>query len=174
MTMRRYIATIALAFGLLAVPLMAQEHPEAMHIHDAYARVQGGVGGSGAVYFLIHNNSGSDDRFVAALSEDAAKTSLHSSLEDANGMMTMVEIEGGLDLAAGEMIAFARGGNHVMLMGLTRALNDGDVLTLTLIFDGAGEVTLEVPVDNSRKGDDDAAGHGAMHGNATESGAANE
>ena len=37
-----------------------------------------------------------------------------------------------------------------MLMGLTRRLKDGDLVAITLIFEKAGEITVEIPVDNSR------------------------
>ncbi len=39
-----------------------------------------------------------------------------------------------------------------MLMGLTRPLLHGEVITLTLIFEKSGELTIEVTVDNERQG----------------------
>ena len=47
--------------------------------------------------------------------------------------------------------ALARGGDHVMMMGLTADLVDGDVITLTLTFRDAGVVTVQAVVDNARK-----------------------
>ena len=38
-----------------------------------------------------------------------------------------------------------------MLMGLTRPLKQGDVITLTLTFEHEGAVQVEAPVDNARK-----------------------
>ena len=57
----------------------------------------------------------------------------------------------------------ARGGDHVMLMGLTGPLKDGDSFPLTLTFEHAGNVTVDVVVDSAR----DAtmpAGQGAGQG----------
>lgn len=159
--------TVRLAFAALAacltlsLPALAEEHPDGMHIHDVYARVNGGVGKTGAVFMMIHNNTDTDDRLVGASGDVAKVIELHTHLESADGVMQMKRIEGGVALPAGEMHEFARGGDHVMMMGLTRALQDGDRFPLTLVFEGAGEVTVEAVVDNARA--PGAGGHAAMH-----------
>jgi copper(I)-binding protein len=43
-----------------------------------------------------------------------------------------------------------------MFLGLNRELAQGDVVTVTLQFENAGDVTVDVPVDLERK---------PMHGN---------
>jgi periplasmic copper chaperone A len=163
MTLRPFLAACMLSLVGLGAPALADEHPGALHVHDAYARVQGGAGGSGAIYFMVHNNTETDDRLIAAKTDVAARAELHAHKEDANGVMTMGEIEGGIPLAAGDFIELARGGDHVMLFGLTRVLGDGDTLTLTLTFEVAGDMTLKVPVDNARKPGEGGHDHGAMH-----------
>lgn len=150
MTVLRAILAAAIAFAVTTASL-AEDHPEGLHIHDAYARTSGGLGSSGAVFLMMHNNTATDDRLIEVRSDVAERAELHGHSEDANGVMSMGRIEGGIPLPAGEMHALARGGDHVMLMGLTRDLRDGDTITLTLVFEVAGEVTLEVPVDNARK-----------------------
>ena len=47
-----------------------------------------------------------------------------------------------------------------MMMGLTQPLAQGDEVTVTLVFEKAGEVEVTIPVDNERKAE--GAGHGAM------------
>lgn len=164
---RFFLAATAAALSLTSATL-AQDHPEGLHVHDAYARLSPM---SGAVFFLIHNNGAVDDRLVGARSEVAKKAELHTHVEDANGVMSMVEIEGGVALPAGEAHAFERGADHVMLMGLTADLKDGDLVPLTLVFESGAELVLEVPVDNARKADaamgNDHSGHGMSHGAAT-------
>ncbi len=158
----RSLLAAAAAVLTLAAPALAQDHPEHIHVHDAYARLGPA---SGAVFFLIHNNTDSDIRIVGARSELAKKAELHTHIEDANGVMKMAKIEGGVPLAAGEMHAFERGGDHVMLMGLTAGLKDGDMIPLTLIFEDGAEIQLDVPVDNARTPDQatDHSGHGMDH-----------
>jgi copper(I)-binding protein len=46
-----------------------------------------------------------------------------------------------------------------MFMGLSKPLSQGDLIDVTLTFEKAGEVTLQIPVDNDR-----APAHGAGHG----------
>lgn len=167
MSFHAKLAAIAASAFLLALPVAApaEDHPEGMHIHDVYARSNGQAGGAGAVFLMIHNNTETDDRLVAAASDIAAKVELHTHKESADGVMQMMQIEGGVPLPAGEMHEFARGGDHVMLMGLTRKLEDGDTFPLTLTFEKAGAITVEAVVDNKRKpgeGMMDHSGHGDM------------
>ena len=103
----------------------------------------------------------------------AQKVELHTHVESADGVMQMIQIEGGIALPAGEMHELARGGDHVMLLGLTQVLKDGDTFPLTLTFEQAGEVTVEAVVDNARKpgeGMMDHSGHGAGHGDGHDHG----
>ncbi len=165
MSFHAKLAATAAALFLCALPVAAQEHPAGMHVHDVYARSNGKEGGSGAVFLMIHNNTETDDRLIAVSAPVAKKVELHTHTESADGVMQMMEIEGGIALPAGEMHALARGGDHVMLMGLTQALADGDSFPLTLTFEQAGDVTVEAVVDNARKPEQgmmDHSGHGDM------------
>jgi copper(I)-binding protein len=141
------------ALVLLALPANAHD---GIHVEDAYARASLQ---SGAVFMTIVNHSATPDRLVAARTDAADRTELHTHAEDANGVMQMLHVAEGFPIAGHETHTLARGGDHVMLMGLTRPLNTGDTITLILTFEHEGEVTLEVPVDNDRKAADDAA-HG--------------
>lgn len=161
-----YQTILASAFALvLAAPALAQD----ITIDGAYVRSS--VGAPTAAAFMTITNTGSaPDRLIAAATDAAQKVELHTHLEDANGIMRMREIEGGIDLPAGGTHALARGGDHVMLMGLTKPLLDGDMVHLILTFEQAGDVMLNVPVDpNADKAG--AAAHGAMnHGKMDHSG----
>lgn len=148
---------------LLAVPAFAHD---GVMIADPYARSMGGVGASGAVFFTIMNHSAEDDRLIDARSDAAQKVELHTHKDDGNGVMQMLHVPEGFVIPAGGEHALARGGDHVMLMGLTEALADGDMVSVTLVFEKAGEVVIEAPVDNARKGPMamDHSGHEMQHG----------
>lgn len=146
-------------FALLPFSAMAQDHPEAIHVHDAYARLSAQ---SGAVFFMIHNNTETDDRLIGVSTDVAEKAELHTHIESADGVMQMTQIEGGIALPSGEMHELARGGDHVMLMGLTRALKDGDIFALTLTFEKAGAVQIQATVDNARKPGEGGMDHDSM------------
>lgn len=154
----------------LAAPLAAQEHPEEIHVHDAYARVSPG-GASGAVFFMIHNNTGADIVLTGATTAVAKMAELHTHRDAGDGVMQMVAIEGGIPLPSGEMHELARGGDHVMLMGLAQDLKDGDHFDLTLQFTGAQPLTVDVVVDSARQGEGmDGMGmsHQHQHGTGSE------
>lgn len=153
-------AAAALSLSPALAPAFAEEHPKGLHVHDAYARSMGGIGASGAVFFMIHNNGETNLRIVGARADVAQKVELHTHTMTADGVMQMTEIEGGVPLMAGAMHAFERGGDHVMLMGLTRELKDGDVVPVTLVMEDGTEFSFDAVVDNARKpGDAGTEGH---------------
>ncbi len=142
----------------LALPAVAGE---GIVIDDPYARTSGATATSGAIFMTIMNHAAEDDRLLAATTDAATRAELHTHIEDANGVMKMTEVEGGFPVAAKGSHMLDRGGDHVMLLGLTRPLAQGDTLALTLTFENAGDVTVDVPVDNGRK-PSAAMGHGTM------------
>lgn len=143
---RLTLAAAAAALGLsLAVPATAHD---GVHINQPYARLSAQ---SGAVFMVIVNHAAGDDRLVAAAAPEVAQmVQLHTHKEDANGVMQMLEVPEGFVIPGHGDHALARGGDHVMLMGLKQQLKDGDSFTLTLTFEKAGEIVVDVPVDNQR------------------------
>ncbi len=105
---------------------------------------------SGAAFMQIVNNGAEDDRLINAASDVAMRVELHTHKEGADGVMQMLHVPEGFAIPAGETHALARGGDHVMFMGLKRALADGDMVTVTLTFEKAGDITIDVPVDLQR------------------------
>lgn len=168
MNVIRTFCAAAAATLALSLPLFA--HGPEVSAHDAYARAAGGVGKSGAVFLVIENTGHEDDRLIAAKSDVAKQVQLHTHKDMGDGVMKMIHVEEGFALPAGSAHALERGGDHVMLMGLTRDLADGDSFPLTLVFEKSGEVMIDVTVDNNRKPDaggmmqGDHAGHGMKHG----------
>ena len=53
----------------------------------------------------------------------------------------------GLAIPAGEIVELAPGGFHLMLMGLDMPLVAGERLPLTLIFNSAGAVSIELAIE---------------------------
>ena len=136
-------ATAAAAFALPAAAEIA--------VTDAYARVSTAMAKSGAAFMVIENTGAEDDRLVAAASDVAVRVELHTHKADAAGNMQMLEVKEGFAIPAGGSHALARGGDHVMFMGLNRSLAHGDTVTVTLTFEKAGDITLDVPVDLERQ-----------------------
>ena len=133
---------------------------EGIMIKDPYARSSGPTAVTGAAFMGIMNHTDTDDRLIAVRSDVAKRIELHTHKEDANGVMRMIEVEDGIPVPAGGMAMLQRGGDHVMFMGLTEALEQGDDISVTLVFENAGEIELTIPVDLTRK---PAGGHGHNH-----------
>jgi copper(I)-binding protein len=131
-----------------------------MMVHDPYARAASPAARSGAAFMEIINAGDSDDRLIAASSDVAERVELHTHIME-NDVMRMVHMEEGFPVAAGETILLERGGMHVMFLGLTRSLEQGDEVEVTLTFEGAGDITVTIPVDNERMPSDMGGnGHG--------------
>lgn len=102
-----------------------------------------GQGGQGAG-FLIIRNSGAADRLLSASTPVAGRTELHTMLRDGD-VMRMRQVEA-ISVPANGAVTLAPGGLHVMLIGLTRPLAVGESVPLTLVFERAGTVTLDLAV----------------------------
>jgi hypothetical protein len=138
--------SLAAAAALLALPALADE---GIAVRDAYARASSPAAKSGAAFMAIENTGSADDRLVAASSDIAARVELHTHIVE-NDVMRMVHIEEGFEIPAGETVLLERGGKHVMFMGLTEPMEQGGTVEVTLTFEEAGEVTVEIPVDLTR------------------------
>ena len=120
-------------------------------IHDAYARSSTPFAQSGAVFMEIMNKGETDDRLISAETEVSKKAELHTHIQNDDGVMKMRRVEEGFAIPAGGMHMLQRGGDHVMMMGLLQSLEHGQTITLRLVFEEAGELSVEVPVDLERK-----------------------
>ncbi|NVO57244.1 copper chaperone PCu(A)C [Rhodobacteraceae bacterium B1Z28] len=144
-----------LAATALAFPALAEG---TIKVGDAYARSSGKSAKAGAAFMMIENQGDADDRLIGATSDVAARVELHTHLIDDNGVAKMVHVEEGFAIPAGETHMLQRGGDHVMFMGLTGPFEQDAVVPVTLIFEQAGEVNVEIPVDLERQ---DKGGHGS-------------
>ncbi len=138
----------AATFLLLPVTGLAE-----IVISDPYARASRPNAPTGAAFMTIENTGDSADRLLAASSDVAARVELHTHVDQGDGVMKMTEIEDGIPIPAGGSHAMMRGGDHVMFMGLNKALEQGKDITVILSFEQAGEITVSIPVDNDRKPD---------------------
>lgn len=116
----------------------------ALSVQDAWAR-QALQGQNGAVYFVIQNDTRTDDALIGAGTDAAASAEAHMSMMDSSGVMSM-RMQDAVQVPAGESIVFKPGDLHVMLIDLNRDLQINDTFTLTLRFEKAGEITLQVEV----------------------------
>lgn len=114
-------------------------------------------GGTGAGYMLIRNTGRSADRLVAARAAIAQTVELHTHVRDGD-VMRMRPVEA-IDLPPGHELRFAPGALHLMLIGLQAPLRQGEHVPVTLVFERAGEVQVQLSVESAG-----ARGPGGGHG----------
>lgn len=130
-----------------ALLLGACSQVEDVEAHEYWAR-PAAMGGTSAVYMMLHNHTKNDDVLIGASTDVAEAAELHLSAMDANGVMTMTP-QSQIDLPAGGEIEFQPGGYHIMLVNLKKDLNVGDKITLVLHFKNHEDITLTVPVQEN-------------------------
>ncbi|WP_085582752.1 MULTISPECIES: copper chaperone PCu(A)C [unclassified Pseudomonas] len=99
-----------------------------------------------AAYFVIHNAGKTDDRLLGVDSPIAPKAELHEHVMQGD-LMKMQQVPN-VAIPAGGNVTFAPMAYHVMLMNPSdrSLLSDGKRFPLTLHFEKAGDVTVEVAV----------------------------
>ncbi|CUH78106.1 copper chaperone PCu(A)C [Tropicibacter naphthalenivorans] len=145
------------ALMMTAVPALAD-----IVVKDPYARAANTM--AGAAFMMIENTGDAADRLIDARADVSKRVELHTHKDMGDGIMKMVHVEEGFAIPAGETHALARGGDHVMFMGLNAPFVQGESFALTLVFENAGEIVVDVPVDLERK---------PMHGGGMKHGAMN-
>lgn len=104
-----------------------------------------GMGANSAAYMIITNSGKEPDRLVGAKADVSNAVEIHETVMDGD-VMRMQPVQGGIEVPAGGQVELKPGGYHVMFIGLTRDLNAGDKLPLTLQFEKAGDVKVEAEV----------------------------
>jgi len=102
-----------------------------------------------AAFMTITNDTDTAVKLVGGSTDIAKKIEIH---EVVDGVMR--PIEGGLVISNGESSVLKPGGNHVMLIGLTKDLKVGDEVALTLNFSNGDKVSMTAPVKEIPAGDE--------------------
>jgi periplasmic copper chaperone A len=136
--------------GLLAATLLAATAAQAQNavkVEKVWARptVAGQSGGGG---FLTLTGGAAADRLLSASAGVSKAVELHKMEMDGN-VMRMRPVDG-IDVPAGATVMLQPGGLHIMFIGLNKTLKAGDSFPMTLKFEKAGEVKVDVKVTTMR------------------------
>ena len=105
-------------------------------------------------FMAISNEGATPDRLIAVETGIAERAEIHTTETGADGVAKMVHLPDGVEIPAGDTVVLERGGLHVMFMGLTGAMKEGDMVPATLVFEHAGRVEIEFMVDPPSGGAD--------------------
>ena len=105
-------------------------------------------GATTAAAYLTVNNEGAADRLLGVVSPAARQVLLHAEVEE-HGMQHMRQLES-VEVPAHGNIEFAPGQMHLMLVDIAAPLKPDTTIKVTLHFEKAGDVTIDVPVLDGR------------------------
>jgi len=118
-------------------------------IEQAWTRATIGTGRPAVFYVEITNSGDSDDALIGITTPAAGMPMLHETIIT-EGVASMAHVKS-VPVPAGQTVRLAPGGYHGMLMGLTTALKEGENFPVTLTFQAAGAVTIDVEVLSLRE-----------------------
>jgi len=138
--MKKIILAAAAAALLL---LGGHAYAADIEVATPFMRAAPVAGGNGAAFLSITNH-GSEDRLIGAEAGISKTVELHTHVKDGD-VYRMRQVEA-LVVPAQGTLELKPGGNHIMFIGLTAPIKEGATVPLTLIFEKAGKITVDVPV----------------------------
>ncbi|TPG51902.1 copper chaperone PCu(A)C [Roseomonas nepalensis] len=157
MTIHRRALAGLVALGSLALssPLRAQGTGVVVEQPWARAALQGGNGGA---FLTLRNTGTAPDRLLSASSPLARTTEIHETVRE--GEVMRMRPVAAIEIPPGGSVTLRPGGAHVMMTGLSGPLRAGTTVPLTLTFERAGAVEVQVAVQ-AAGASAPAAGHHA-------------
>lgn len=145
---RRFLLGAAVATAFASTAFAHSYTIAQLKIGHPWARAT--VGPAGGAFLSVENTGTTADRLLRASTDVATTVQLHTHIKDGD-IMRMREVEA-VDLPAGKKVTFEPGGFHIMLLGLKKKLVEGERFPLTLEFEKAGKIVVEIAVDKPGAG----------------------
>lgn len=171
-------ATLLTALLMMSTPLMAAHHGgdhsggmaghSAIEAEQPWTRATPPGAGAGGGFVTLTNHGDGDDTLVGATSPLTERVEIHIMEMDGD-VMRMAPLPGGIELPAGGSVTLAPGGLHLMLMELDSPIVEGEPVTVTLEFQHAEPMEIELrvlPVGESPEGHHHESGHSHGHNHA--------
>ncbi|GHD54205.1 hypothetical protein SAMN05216429_1062 [Marinobacter persicus] len=154
----------ALACAALAPIAFAADHggeQGPVGIADPWTRPTPPGTPMGVGYMEISNHTDEEIRLVGAETPKAGHVSIHETVMDGD-IMRMQSVKGGLAIPAGETVKLEPMSYHLMLEQLKSPITEGEPVPVTLEFEGADSVDVELRVqsmDGSKQMDHSSMEH---------------
>jgi periplasmic copper chaperone A len=144
--MLRWLVVVS-TWTALAAPVWAHERTAGDVIIDhPHAHATAAVQKNGAAYMIIRNRGSAPERLLAVRTNEARSAEVHGTTITPEGVAQMRRVEA-INIPPDGEVRLAPGGLHVMLTGLKGPLVEGTSFPMTLVFERAGEVGVEIMVD---------------------------
>jgi len=130
-------------------------------ITDAYIRATPSAAKVTSGYLTIHNQGTEPDQLLTAHSDKAKRIEIHE-MRIENDVMRMRPLRQGLELPAGEKVALAPDGYHLMIFE-PELLVKGEVFPIELQFAAAGSVQLSFEIRDMESSHDTSPSDAHQH-----------
>ena len=150
-----------LFFLVVVIPFIASA--ETILVNDAYVRASSKMAKSAAAFMDIKNTSSQDDRLLDVKSKVAKRVELHTHIKSDDGVMKMRRVDDGFLISGNDTLRLERGGNHIMFMGLSQPFVNGESISITLFFESAGPLHLEIPIKMKERSTIKSHSHSHSH-----------
>jgi copper(I)-binding protein len=147
---RRAVATVAAAAfvtlgGLANLPAWAHGYGKGeLQVRHPWVRATPPGAKIAAAYLEIRNSGGQPDRVIGASTPAADRVEFHVMTTE-GGVMKMRE-KPDFEVPARQRLVLQPGGSHLMIVGPRKPFTKGDRIPLTLRFERAGELAIELEV----------------------------
>ncbi len=131
----------ALCASLLALGLSAQAE---VQVDQARVRAVPPGSSNSAAYLDLHNRGTASVALERVESSAAQAVELHQVQEQA-GMLRMSPVAS-IEVSAGAQVSLKPGGYHIMLLGITQPLQEGQNVDLDLYFSDGQSLQIQAPV----------------------------
>lgn len=132
--------------AVLAIALAACGGNVGIAIDEAWGRASPSTAEAAAFYMRIDNPTDTGDTLVGADAEPCGAVELHESSMNADGVMSMAQVAGGIAIPAGDVVLLEPGGLHIMCIGLDHELVEGEVVPVDLEFASGESRSIDVQI----------------------------
>lgn len=148
----RHLLSAAFAVSLMAVPVLAHHDEEAssgggIMVSHLWTAETSAVSDSVDVFLTIANTGSEPDRLVEATTSFSASGRFQAPML-VDGAVRVVDAPS-IEIAPGQTLSFQRGGITLVLGDVKRELSAGGHFHMTLVFEKAGRLTVDVEIEDA-------------------------
>jgi len=126
-------------------PAESETASSQINISNAWSRETAEGQDAGGAFMTIANTGDGADRLLGGTTPVAQEVQVHT-VDMTGGVMRMRQLKDGLEIPAGGTVMLAPGNFHIMLMQLKHPLEQETTVPITLQFEKAGDVAVELVV----------------------------
>lgn len=144
--MRRWCVALLLVLGQAGLAWPHSHEKGDIQVRHPWSRATAPGAKVAVGYMEIRNTGAQPDRLIAASTPVAKRVEMHVTQREGE-IMRMRQVKD-FEIPARERITLRPGGSHLMLVDITRPLKKGERFPVTLRFERAGELQIEVEVQD--------------------------